>query len=857
MKKLFTMCMMLCCVMVAMAQYFNVTTAEGYELKYWGYSDAKTAECRGLVNDYLFAGGSADLVIPETVKYNGVDYTVTSIGDQAFGDCSGFTGSLVIPAGVTSIGDYAFGGCSGFTGSLTIPDGVTRIEDEAFYNCRGFTGSLVIPDGVTRIGDRAFRSCFGFTSSLVIPDGVTSIGADAFYGCGGLSEIIALPTTPPTLGSNVFLRIPVKSISVPVGKKSDYETAEVWKDMPFVYVEIGGEMEEDYYLDIHLSTPNTLWDELDAAGLHPSTVARMKLSGELGADDWALIKSNMSALYDLDMTEVTNTAIPDEAFEESRILHFKFPQGLTSIGSRAFSCSNLCGELVIPDGVTSIGSNTFYECSGFTGSLVIGDGVTSIEYYAFDGCSGFTGSLEIGDGVESIGRSAFEGCSGFTGSLVIGDGVKSIGERAFSGCRCFTGSLVIPAGVTSIGESAFSGCRGFTGSLVIPAGVTSIGGKAFSNCYDFTGSLVIPAGVTNIGDYAFYRCYGFTGKVELPDGLESVALGLFGYCIGIEHVVIPAGVMSIASDAFEGCTALNTLTYHAVNPVSMSENFETIDPQTCILQVPTGAKRTYAMAPVWGNFLNIQEIEVGAPKALVTVKVGTGGVVRYDGDVVVNNQNIAVEEGTTLTLSIAPQAGYALIGITLGGADVMDSYAEGVLTTPAIAENVELKIEFEKVEYEVAMYFFESTGRFVSPQEYGTAFSTIIRAEAGYEVESVTVNGTDVTYSLGADGKLTIENITENKIVLVKTKAVGGTDAPQASSEADFTAWGAQQTIYVETTADMEQVRVIDLKGQVVHTSGVSGYGVERVALSVQGAYVVQVEMKSGAQLVKKLLVND
>ena len=126
---------------------------------------------------------TGSVVIPEKVTYESVEYSVTSIGDGAFGEDmfqqSRLT-SITIPNSVTSIGKYAFYGCSGLT-SVTIPNSVTSIGNYSFWGCFGLT-SVTIPNSVTSIGNYAFRYCSGLTS-VTIPNSVASIGNGAFSGC--------------------------------------------------------------------------------------------------------------------------------------------------------------------------------------------------------------------------------------------------------------------------------------------------------------------------------------------------------------------------------------------------------------------------------------------------------------------------------------------------------------------------------------------------------------------------------------------------------------------------------------------------------------------------------------------------
>ncbi|MEE1004492.1 MAG: leucine-rich repeat domain-containing protein, partial [Bacteroidaceae bacterium] len=144
---------------------------------------AETVEIDGIYYNFVTKGKIAEVTenpneykgaikIPETVSYNGVTYSVTSIGEYAFYYCSGLT-SVNIPNSVTSIGEYAFYYCSGLT-SVTIPNSVTSIGTSVFRGCSSLT-SVTIPNSVTSIGESAFGGCSGLTS-VTIPNSVTSIG---------------------------------------------------------------------------------------------------------------------------------------------------------------------------------------------------------------------------------------------------------------------------------------------------------------------------------------------------------------------------------------------------------------------------------------------------------------------------------------------------------------------------------------------------------------------------------------------------------------------------------------------------------------------------------------------------------
>ena len=268
------------------------------------------------------------------------------------------------------------------------------------------------------------------------------------------------------------------------------------------------------------------------------------------------------------------TSIGDCAFNVClHLTSVTIPEGVTSIGLEAFHyCSSLT-SVTIPGSVTSIGDSAFSGCSSLM-SVTIPESVTSIGNYAFIGCSSLT-SVTIPESVTSIGNSAFEDCSSLT-SITIPAGVTGIGNSAFSGCKSLT-SVTIPESVTNIGDWAFKRCFGLAdeygfvivnhilfdykgpgGDVVIPEGVTEVGSQAFHNCSSLT-SVTIPEGVTAIGDNAFKRCFGLADEY----GFVIVNHILFDYKGPGGDVVIPEGVTEVGSQAFHNCSSLTSITIPA------------------------------------------------------------------------------------------------------------------------------------------------------------------------------------------------------------------------------------------------------------------------------------------------------
>ena len=532
------------------------------------YQDYVTS--KNAIGDYFFKE-------KETLINIKLPNTITEIKSHAFDGCNNLK-TITIPNNVTSIGGWEYyTGCNVFSGCNSLAS-VTlhcNVIDSWFSGLKSIK-EVVLGDRVTGIGYEAFSGCTGLTS-VTIPNSVTSIGDSAFYGCTGLTSV--------TIGNGV--------------------------------TSIGSCAFEGCTGLTSIKIPNSVTSIGIYAFQSCSNLTSVHIS-DLAA--WCRINFGSNPL---------------------RYAHHLFLNGQE------------IRDLIIPDGVTSIGSCAFSECSGLT-SVTIGNSVTSIGRSAFSGCSGLI-SVIIPNSVTSIENSTFSDCASLT-SITIPNSVISIGAYAFYYCTGLT-SIEIPNSVTSIGYRAFDGCSSLT-SVVIPNSVTSIGDDAFDNCSALisvtilcptVGSwfrkktsikeLIFGESVTSVAGSAFYCCSGLT-SLEIPNSVTSIGNNAFNGCSGLTSVSIGNGVTSIGGGAFSGCSGLASVTsLNPTPPKIESSTFDETTEKNATLNVPVGSKSIYWLHPYWENFAKIEEIDVSSVNDIVIDKKHDGRIYNVNG-IKVNNGNL-------------------------------------------------------------------------------------------------------------------------------------------------------------------------------------------------------------------------
>ncbi len=257
---------------------------------------------------------------------------------------------------------------------------------------------------------------------------------------------------------------------------------------------------------------------------------------------------------------------------------YTVPEGVTSIGEKAFRFASNLKKVVLPDSVTVIENQAFSFCENL-GEISLGSGVKKIENSAFLRCDSLK-EITLPEGLEKIEGSAFGGCGGLS-QIFIPRGVKEICAGAFSGSGlvhifvddrnenyisangvlfnkeetelvCFpcgrNGSYEIPSGVKTIRNAAF-GKAYHLESVVMPNTVTKIGDGAFMYCYGLK-KVTLGSGVKEIGEDAFERCRSLS-EINLPEGLEKIDDFAFCDCISLQGIFIPESVKKVGAQPFD------------------------------------------------------------------------------------------------------------------------------------------------------------------------------------------------------------------------------------------------------------------------------------------------------------------
>lgn len=478
---------------------------------------------------------------------------------------SSYIKSVTLPSTLKRIGSGAFASAENLT-SIVLPEGLEEIGSYAFSYCTGIE-SLDLPSTLRVIGDKAFQKMEKITS-IVLPEALESIGSEAFDGCQ-ISGEVTIPANVKQLGTNIFgysnSLWRVRYNAVNAENLSSYD--------------IFGKGAERLIVGANVkSLPDYMFD---------GDTNLKKITFEERTDDAELI-IGQSCFRNTGITEIElpkgKIEIGGAAFYWSQLASFSTLGVVTKIGeyvspgingfgggsvSGVFEMTNLV-EFVVPDGLTYVGDNAFYQCK----TLI---------------------TVHLGNSVKHIGERAFAYCNALT-DLQFGDHVESIGACAFLDCTSLS-SFVIPDGITAIEESTFGRCP--LTEITIPASVKSIGKGAFSSCTQLT-AVHVTEGLEEIGEEAFNNCD--LREFTLPSTIKALGKDFLG------------GLYESANPNMTDIYALMPVPFEISDPSPFSTAYlysqgDVSHYARCVLHVPSGTLQKYRTTYPWSRFATIVEME--------------------------------------------------------------------------------------------------------------------------------------------------------------------------------------------------------------------------------------------------------
>lgn len=521
-------------------------TDQRYTIDNMGYyldQDHKVAACTGLEAENADV---TDLVIPSTVRYNGVTYAVVALYDNRYNQNKVRT--------------------------LTLPRTLRHINDWGLSDYRAIT-------------------------DLEIPANVERMGENIVYNCPQLQRIKVNAEVPPTLGSldnnsyheDGYRTYRYFKVTIPRESFHAYRLVNAWNTDHNVL--IGGD--EGITVNTGKIAAGDLGHVVVEEAGYLQEVNKLIIEGELNSDDWSKIKQ-MTNLTELDLSKALIDEIPSEAFNGRwAIDKVVLPPTLKKIGGYAFQRTSLT-SVNIPDNVETIEDNAFGRAKQLQ-EVHLPDSLTSLGGGAFEYCSNLR-AVKIPRKIKVITWSAFSGCSSLQ-CVELHDSITGFGDNSFSGCNLR--EITLPKSTTWVGNNAFQGNTNLS-KVTLNEGLIGIGEFAF---YDTAiDTLNCPSTLRKIYNSAFAGCRNLS-QINLNEGLTRIEAGALANNKATE-IVLPSSLEYCAGAAFGGCDSLVTIEARSVMPPNTGGDCPlTVNDLTkAVLYVPVWSLAEYQLATGWNQF---------------------------------------------------------------------------------------------------------------------------------------------------------------------------------------------------------------------------------------------------------------
>ena len=624
----------------------------------------------------------------------------------AFRECR-VLDAVLLPSSLQSLSENAF-----YNTAITAIDlsntQVQDIKESTFNECRQLE-NVKFPVNLKTIGNWAFSNCVKLAGMIELPATIVSVGEGAFWGTQ-VPVVKCNTATPPVITSNSF-GDKWEAAFVPEGCANVYKSTEIWEDKVI--------LDKEVHADVTVSFEGNLAiDIVEQAMISPAQITHLKLHGPIGAKDFAIMRSNMTLLYDLDLEDVECSIIPENAFLEKKVLmNVKLPRELLVIQENAFrGCSSLKGKLTLPEGVTTIGWAAFQGCCSLE-EIVFSPALEVIRGYAFEGCTSLQQEITFPQNFTSIGEYAFANCRNLTGTLkfnrefymfIGNEGYWSSTGRAFENCSNIkTVDMSECEYLYQLPMGVFSGCSALE-TVMLPPYLERIESDGFA--YDTNlSNIKFPTSLMYLDNSIFQGCTSLK-RIDLSGCENFATIGWYAFtdCSALESVSLPASLNWIQDYAFSGCRKLSELNVEALQPADLGEYvFRYVHTERCVLSIPTGTYSDYLSTAQWGEFVTMRKaIDVSLDEG-ATLTYSSGGEevaasrsARHAATADTQEGNVNVKDGSSLyvaenenvTFYINPDENVSIKQVLFNGEDVTGQLQANAFVTPGLTENSSFQV---------------------------------------------------------------------------------------------------------------------------------------------------------------------
>lgn len=448
---------------------------------------------------------------------------------------------------------------------IVLPESILSIERSAFSGSENLH-TINIPSKVTTIEDHLFYECTNL-AHIELAKEITSIGNYAFYGCTNLTSI-ELPEGIKTIGWHAF-DIQNLYISLPDSLTNIDESAFGRREGLKIFCH-QGTTAQNYANRFHVEC--------------------VLVEGNLSEALWKAVeeREDTGIIGDTDITVDENGFIITKEGILTNYIgkeeNIQIPERVTRIDDNAFYECNILTSVEIQKNVKSIGYAAFSNCSNLE-KVVMSEGMLEIEMDAFNSCSSLK-EVYMPSTVKEIGRDAFADCINLK-EIVLPENLEIL-YAAFTNCSLE--SITIPEKVSEVDYFAFDGCHQLKEIKVsennvtytsvdgilfkkdkkelclypagktekqykIPEGVSSVGGFISNKNLTY---VEMPNSVIKAEDNIFQNCENLE-SVKLSENLSEISPRMFAHCYHLKEVTIPKKVTEIGTDAFMNCKNLKEI----------------------------------------------------------------------------------------------------------------------------------------------------------------------------------------------------------------------------------------------------------------------------------------------------------